>query len=235
MSKQEVDNLSAGQSPEETSSLPMLQSESGIKTLLDMSIGMEHMEAIREHVAKPFDIPTPPEKVKKRPDGYDYVESSYMDYQAKSHMPLYEYSLLHVSFQEGWINIIVSLKDRTTGNIELGADSARVQVRQGTNNPNFRDIIDMGNNIKSALSKAIKNAQSRFGYSADIYGRRESIPTDEDRSRFEEMAKTIYTFSPTRAQTFKEQWAGLGTDWSEFLDKWQVYIDRNKPKEAAVK
>lgn len=209
-----------------------------VETLINLNLvqsnDAKNKKLINEYIASPLDINTPPEKVKKRPDGFDYVESSYMDYQTKQFMPLYEYKLLHVTFEHGWINIIVSLTDRLTGNVELGADSARVQVRQGTEVPSYRDIIDMGNNLKSALSKAIKNAQSRFGIAADVYQKRESVPTEDERSRFERMAKQIYEISPSRAQLFKEQWASLGTDWSEFMDKWQVYIDRNKPKEAAI-
>lgn len=197
---------------------------------LSLLTSEDFRDELRKHVMEPFDVKTPPEKVKKRPDGYDYVESSYMDYQAKGHMPLYEYSLLHYSINEGWITVIVSLRDRITGNVELGADSARVQVKVGTEVPSFRDIIDMGNNVKSALSKAIKNAQSRFGYSADVYQRRESVPTDDERNRYEEMLKSIDSISPARARVYKEQWASLGTDWSEFLDKWQIYIDRNVKK-----
>jgi hypothetical protein len=208
------------------SSIPSWVNTESIKALLDLSIDNDYAKAIFQHVAKPFDIKTPPEKVKKRPDGYDYVESSYMDYQTKSHIPLYEYRLLHISFESGWINVIVSLTDRITGNTELGADSARIQVSRGAEAPNFRDIIDMGNNLKSSLSKAIKNAQARFGFSADVYQRRESIPTDSERMRYEQMSKEISTLSPSRASTFKEQWSNLGTDWSEFLDKWQAFIDR---------
>ena len=205
----------------------------GIEALANLTLMSTSRDAVNEYITKPLDVKTPPEKVKKRPDGFDYVESSYMDYQAKKFMPLYEYKLLHVSIEHGWINIIVSLTDRITNNVELGADSARIQVRKDAETPSFRDIIDMGNNLKSSLSKAIKNAQSRFGIAADIYQRRESVPTEDERSRYELMAKEIYTISPTRATMFKEQWAGLGTDWSEFLDKWQVYVDRNKSSKTA--
>lgn len=199
-----------------------------VETLINLNLIKDSAkEQLNDYIASPFDISTPLEKVKKRPDGFDYVESSYMDYQTKQFMPLYEYKLLHVSYEHGWINILVSLTDRITGNVELGADSARIQVRQGTEAPNFRDILDMGNNLKSALSKAIKNAQSRFGIAADIYQKRESVPTEDERNRFERMAKEIFNISPSRAQMFKEQWVSLGTDWSDFLDKWQVYIERN--------
>lgn len=205
----------------------------GIEALANLTLMSSSRDEVSKYITEPIDIKTPPEKVKKRPDGFDYVESSYMDYQTKKFMPLYEYKLLHVTIEHGWINVIVSLTDRITGNVELGADSARIQVRKEAEVPSFRDIIDMGNNLKSALSKAIKNAQSRFGIAADVYQKRESAPTDEERNRFEQMAVKIKEISPTRARVFKEQWASLGTDWSEFLDRWQVYIDRNKDTEPA--
>jgi len=198
------------------------------KALVSLSLDQASADVIKTHIAVPFDIKTPPEKVKKRPDGYDYVEGSYMDFQTKQFMPLYKYSLLNLQIVEGWINVVVSLEDRTTGNIELGADSARIQVKRDAEQPTFRDIIDMGNNLKSALSKAIKNAQSRFGISADIYGRRESAPTDDQRARFESLLKEITDISPSRAKTFQDSWKELGTDWDEYLDKWQIYVDRNR-------
>lgn len=205
-----------------------------VKALTSLDINKNFMDGLISHIMKPFNIKTPPEKVKKRPDGYDYVKGSYLDFQAKSTMPLYEYSLLHVSIVEGNIVVFVSLKDRITGNVEIGASGERIQVRANAENPTFRDIIDMGNNVKSALTEAIKNAQSRFGFAADVYLKRESIPTDSERQRFEELHATIKSMSPSRAQTFKEGWDGLGTGWREFMDKWQVYVDRNKPKEATI-
>jgi hypothetical protein len=135
----------------------------------------------------------------------------------------------------GWIDIIVSLRDRITGNVELGAGSARIQVRSGSGEvPGFRDVIDKGNNLKSALTNAIKNAQSRFGVSADIYGKRESIRTDEERKRYKSMYDKILSISPQRAQMFAASWEELGVDFTEYLDRWQVYIDRNTPSAEAV-
>lgn len=191
-------------------------------TLVDGTLRAE----LRKYITAPYDVKTPKEKVKKRPDGFDYVESSFMDHETKKFMPLYEFQLLHTSVEFGWINIIVSLKDRITGNTELGAGSARIQVSRGVETPGFRDVIDMGNNIKAALTNAIKNAQSRFGIAADVYQRRESVPTDAERERFENLKNQIYTLNPTRAKQFAEQWSNLGTDWTEFMDKWQVYVDR---------
>lgn len=207
-----------------------------VRTLANVSLikSKEHFrDELRSYITAPYDQKTPVEKVKKRPDGYDYVESSFMDYETKKFMPLYKYTLLHVSWEMGWINVIVSLEDRITGNTELGAGSARIQVSRGVETPGFRDVIDMSNNIKSALTNAIKNAQSRFGIAADVYQKRESIPTDAERDRSVEMRLKIHEINATRARMFTEQWNNLGTDWTEFLDRWQVYIDRNTAQKPA--
>lgn len=186
---------------------------------------------VTEHITSPFNIPTPKEKVKRRPDGFDYIESTWLDKVTKEGMPLYKYSLLHISESLGWIDVIVSLEDRATGNIELGAGSARIQVRRDSQDPpGFRDVVDKGNNLKSALTNAIKNAQSRFGYGADIYGKREGLRTEEDLERYKRLLVDIKSISQSKAQVFEEQWNELGVDFSDFLDGWQYYVDRVKKK-----
>ncbi|HUV85080.1 MAG TPA: hypothetical protein VMV86_05175 [Methanosarcinales archaeon] len=183
--------------------------------------------AAAEKIKAPFKVPTPKEKVKKRPDGFDYVEGSYMDAQTKDYMPLYKYSLLHRSVEYGWITVIVSLEDRLTGNVELGAGASRIHVRSGTELPNFRDIIDLGNNEKAALTQAIKNAQSRFGISADIYGKRDEVSTTQEKEAFEILRNKIKAISLNKATLFTEQWNNLGTGYTEFLNKWEVYVNMN--------
>lgn len=190
------------------------------------------LEEIKSRVVKiiraPLEVPTPKEKVKKRPDGFDYVESSWMDKVFKEESPLYTTNLLHINESLGWIDIVVSLTDRITGNTELGSGSARIQTRRGVESPGFGDVVDKGNNLTAALSKAIKNAQSRFGHCADIYGKRESEPNEDEKERFKEMLGEIRNISPNKAQVFSEQWKELGTDYSDYLDYWQVFIKRSK-------
>jgi len=36
----------------------------------------------------------------------------------------------------------------------------------------------------------------------------------------------LNTISPAKAKLLKEQWDALGTDFSEFLDRWQVFVDK---------
>jgi len=189
-------------------------------------------DIVTEHVTSLYEKRTPEEKIKKRPDGFDYIESVWMDKTFKEFSPIYEYSLLHVNESLGWIDIVVSLKDRVTGNVELGAGSARIQVKKGTgNNPGFQDLIDKGNNLKSALTNACKNAQSRFGTGADVYGKRESTRTPDEIKRYQQMLSAIKRINPSRAQMFETQWNDLGVDFTEFLDRWQVFVDRYTPAE----
>lgn len=196
----------------------------------------ESFSDLREYVAAPFDVPTPKEKVKKRPDGFDYVESSWMDKEFKSHSPLYAYELLHYSEAQGWISVIVRLTNRISGNNELGGASVRIQVRQGSGlEPTFRDIIDKGNNVAAAVTRACKNAQSKFGHAADIYGKREQVRTEDEKKRYKELHKLISgNLSQLRADQFREGWDALGADFSEYLDSWERYITKITPKKPSA-
>ena len=183
---------------------------------------------VTEYITSPFDVPTPKEKIKKRPDGFDYIESTWMDKQFKEYSPLYSIDLLHYSENMGWVTAIVHVTDRIAGNSELGGSSVRIQVKKGTLEPTFRDIVDKGNNVAAVITRAIKNAQSRFGHGADVYGKRESARTNEENERYDVLLKEITKINKDRAKLFREGWEELGTDYTEFLDKWQIYIDRNQ-------
>ena len=191
-----------------------------VRALADLSILSDEnlRAAVTEHITSIYDVKTPLEKIKRRPDGLDYIESSWMDKTWKEFSPLYEYSLLMHSESLGFIDIIVALKDRITGNTELGAGSARIQIKRGSSEaPGHQNILDKGNNLKSALTNAIKNAQSKFGIGADVYGKRESTRTDEDQSRFKSMCEVIKKINPTRAHMFETQWEELGVASPNFL------------------
>jgi len=201
------------------------QASALVKALADLSImNDENLRgAVTEHITSIYDVRTPKEKIKLRPDGLDYIESSWMDKTWKGYAPLYEYNLLVHNESLGFIDIIVSLTDRITGNKELGAGSARIQTKR--DDPDY--ILDKGNNLKAALTNAIKNAQSKFGVGADVYGKREETKTDEEKARFTSMLTDIRRINSTRARLFEEQWNELGVDFTEFLDQWDIYLRRN--------
>ena len=220
--------MASNNPPAKSQSSQLSRGSEVVEALANLTVVSEYKKQASEYVSKPFNDITPPEKVKKRPDGFDYVESSWMDFQAKQFMPFYKYELLHTSYEKDFINVIVSLTDKITGNAELGAGSSRIQVSRS----DTTYVIDMSNNIKSALTNAIKNAQSRFGIAADVYQKREAVSSDVEKLRKDALHKEIYAINPTRAKMFSEQWDALGTDFTEYLDRWEVYVSRNSPSEG---
>lgn len=193
-----------------------------VKETLANIIEMEKSKSeVTSYIKEPFKFPTPKEKVKKRPDRFDYVESSWMDNSFKTSSPLYSNSLIWIEEKDGWISVIVQVTDRTTGNTELGGGASLVQVSKASGK-----ILDKGNNLTSALSKAIKNAHSRFGHAADVYHKLHELPTDEEKERYESLLAQIQSINPTRAYTYADQWSQLGTDFESYLDKWQSYVTR---------
>lgn len=205
------------------------------KMLANLTLIRKFQSIVAEHITHPFQVKTPKEKIKKRPDGFDYVESSWMDKSFKEQSPLYSTELVHYSEQNNWITIIVCVTDRITGNSELGASSVRVQVRANAGpEPTSRDIIDKGNNVAAALSKAIKNAHSRFGHAADIYGKREEIKSESEIARYDSMLPTISSISVPSAVAFTKGWQEIGVDFTEYLDGWQHFIDSRLQQKQGV-
>jgi hypothetical protein len=201
-----------------------------LEHIIEMISNAKSKTIVSSYIREPLKASTPAEKVKKRPDGYDYVESAWMDKSFKEFSPLYKVELVLHHESMFHIDFIVSVTDRLTGNTELGAGSSRIQVRRGVDNPGPADIINKGNNLTAALTLAIKNAQSRFGHAADIYGKCQEVPTDDEKTRFKTMFKTIKGLNPTRAYTFEEQWNQLGHDFTEYLNNWDIFIERSTAK-----
>lgn len=175
---------------------------------------------ISEYATKSTNRPTPPEKIQRREDGYDYVHGSYMDFAFKMDHPLYSYQIHSVQVLEkiGWVYITLTLTDRITGNIEPGAGAARIQVsaaakKNGEVTP--FDIIDFDKNIKSALTNAIKNAQSKFGVAADVYGKIEEVATQEHKETFERL---ILNVPVSKRELVRAKWKALKFDYTEFLE-----------------
>ena len=183
-----------------------------------------------DSVLAPFNVLTPEQKIKKRPDGFDYVEASYMDHQFKSHSPLYATKLEHLSIHEDYVLSVVQLTDRISGNSELGTDGALIMRRKSDG-----IIVDLGNNIKSSISKAVKNAQSKFGHAGDVYQRRESIPTEDEIEQFKILLEEIKVLDPGKVAAIEQRWNDLGTDFSIFNEGLTGYINKLKSSETNVR
>jgi hypothetical protein len=125
--------------------------------------------------------------IKAKFGGHVYIVNTYMDDTFKKYYPIH-----HMEIVSGpdiilgyWVTFTVKIKAYLTPSIyisELGTAGARLQIpeqmskaiKSGQMNISQvtpLDFIDMGNDCKSALTKAIANCQSRFGVGADVYNK----------------------------------------------------------------
>lgn len=186
---------------------------------------------VREKRKKIADAETPKEVIGKKPIGgklVDYVPYSYVDNEFKKHFPLYSMELLKLELVQlapfEWFALCsVRVTDRTTGNSELGASCHRIQLKKDSKEKGIAEFVDPGNDVKAALSEAIKNAQVRFGISADVYQRRELERTDEERARFNELIEKV------KNNNLKEQligrWKDPDLDVEEFLNALEEFVN----------
>ena len=188
-------------------------------------------------IMKPYGDKTPKDKIQKRPDGYDYVEYSYMDHVAKQNMPLYMFKVIN---EETIINMLsctftVELTNRITGNTEIGTGGTRIKISK---NARLRlekggavtpfDIIDLGHDKAAALTAAIKNAESRFGVCADVYNRTEELRTEDDVERYQEVFKRV-PFD--KKEAFNEYWRKMKCGYGEWLDAMEMKFPEVQPSE----
>lgn len=133
--------------------------------------------------------------VSKRPDGYEYIEERYMRQKLDEHFPGWSWEAaapLHFLGSE-WVvaqgHLIIPDPFLVTLGIQppvrkfLGVDSVRVQYAKGKEHTAV-NIVDVGDNCKSANSAALKYAINRLCHIGDdIYGKRvdfESMGTEEE-------------------------------------------------------
>lgn len=195
----------------------------------------EIFEYVREKRKKVMKEDTPKEYVAKKPIGgklVDYVPYSYVDNKFKELYPLYEISLeskpelVMLAPGEWFILVAVKVKDRQTGNTEVGISMHRIQLKKSAKEQGIIEFVDPGNDAKAALSEAIKNAQVRFGIAADVYQRREIERTEDERKRFYELLEKV------RNKDVREQLLGLWKnpelEVDEFLESLEQFVNSDK-------
>ncbi len=204
-----------------------------LPTLLNADDGLRNkiQEMARKRHQEITDAATPSDYIKSKPLGgrsVNYVPATYMDNKFKQEIPLYANTFAFPPFVfQNWIIVGVELRDRTTGNVELGLKAHRIQFnaekkkavtgyvdKSGDWNPPTMDIgqltpfdmVDVGNDVSACLTEAIKNAQSRFGICADIYEKK--IISEEDlrtlETDFQEYLNTIK--NPVMKGNISREW-----------------------------
>lgn len=197
------------------------------------------LKEVIEYNFQPFEQRTPENKVKRNPKGYDYVKGSYMDKSFKTFAPLYAYE--HVEVQDvlglGFVRVTVILRNRITGNAEVGTGAARIQLTKearkklegGTQSGILPfDVVDYDKNLKAATEQARKNAQRQFGIAADVYRRQEFDPTEEDLIKWVELRDRM---SLKHKMQLQEEFEALGSHFTEWLDEVESNMENYEKKE----
>ena len=201
-------------------------------------ISFKDVKDIIDYNTQPFENKTPENKVKRNPKGYDYVKGSFMDKSFKIHSPLYAYE--HVEVQDvlplGFVRVVLILKNRITGNAEVGTGAARIQltkdarerIESGGVGVTPFDVVDYDKNLKAATEQARKNAQRQFGIAADVYRRQEFDPTEENLIKWEELKEKM---SLKHKMQLQEEFESLGSHFTEWLEEIESNMEDYEKKE----
>lgn len=125
-----------------------------------------------DHILKVLNKNTPKEKIKKRPDGFDYVEIGYVVSQLdEAFNRLWEWEIIEQQLGDRQVWVKGRLTVHLAPNFSLKKDaygSADIQ-RYRTGHAKAGQVMDIGNTLKSASSDALKKAASMLGIASDVY------------------------------------------------------------------
>ena len=136
---------------------------------------------------------TPATQIKKRPDGYDYVEEGYMRKKLNDIYPIWSWILDEIQFLGGewvWARGTLIIDDHGVTRQYGAAASHRITYKRGVPHTP-ENIIDIGNNIKAANSDAFKVAANRLcNIADDVYRKQVELPkplTDSQKLEIEQL------------------------------------------------
>jgi len=133
---------------------------------------------------------TPATQIKRRPDGYDYVEEGYMRKKLNDLYPIWSWELNEIQFLGGewcWARGTLVILDNGVQRKYGAAASHRITYKRGTPHTP-ENIIDVGNNIKAANSDAFKVAVNRLcNIADDIYRKQVELPKNLTSNQIEKI------------------------------------------------
>ena len=156
----------------------------------------ERLKAVQE-------IETPNEELKTREDGYQYPNFAYMLELMNKHHPLrqedIEFPNLETALKAGVIVARAVVTDILTGERRTGVDAHRVTFAKNTART-LENIVDIGNDMKSAQREALRKAYSEYEICADQYRRVRRIPPvtsqEEEFSRIIKRIEAVLDKAP---------------------------------------
>ena len=148
--------------------------------------GLQKVElSVRDKHKKVSSSKTPSFVIKKRPDGFDYVNEAYMRDQLNTYWPLWSWECQEIQFLGSeWVVIRGELQVVDDGAIRKfgSVGSARVQFKRDREHIP-ENVIDIDKNVASANTNAFKRACNRLCNIADDVYRKiiEDLTLDNDQ------------------------------------------------------
>jgi len=120
---------------------------------------------------------TPPEQIQKQ-QNFEYITFQHMKNQMDKHYPGWQEEIISHRFEEGWAIVHVRVTVVMPNGVQVSRDAVdahRVQKKRTDG-----ALVDPGNDIKAAVSDALKKAFSLFSIGADVYKFYEPVMTNEE-------------------------------------------------------
>ena len=144
---------------------------------------------------------TPKSMVKTRADGFDYVEEGYMRNLLNDHYPVWSWEIIKYELLgSAWAVVHGRLKilDGSTTRTFDGISAHRIQTKRDSD-----EFVDIGNDMKSANSDALKLAMNRLCNIADDVYRKAYVLSEKQEKELRELMSGLDDFE-TRSQ-FEER------------------------------
>jgi hypothetical protein len=165
-------------------------------------IPVEELDVVQEKIKKDHkeisNEPTPKHFIKKRPDGFDYVEEGYMRAKLSERYPIWSWEAVGRGVKmigAEWAIVTAELVvvDNGVPRKFFSPGAARIQFKRGTPHTP-ENVVDIDKNLGSANSNAFKRACNRLGNICDdVYRKQiEDISlTDVQIEKVEELIKDM--------------------------------------------
>jgi hypothetical protein len=225
----------------------------GLALIDDDFLAPEILERIRKHVREPFDKQTPKDFIHKmgekkgdiRFEDMEYPDFAYMVSEMDRLHPLRSEQVTYEIHENvGVISATAIVTDLITHEVRTGGDAHRIALKKASRGETkkIEDIIDVGNDVKSAMTEALRNVYSRFGICADVYGKNLREPvTPDQRYKFQQLMLDIDEFKqllPDIKDSIDSWQEGLNKGWStqirstagNWLEKLEKLIQEKKQK-----
>ena len=137
---------------------------------------MEFMEKIvRDKHTKVSDVKTPKAYIKRRPDGFDYVDEAFMRHQLNNYFPVWSWEVDDIEFLGSeWVVVRghLSISDSSIPRRFGSVGATRIQFKRdrktGGGMPHTpENIVDIDKNVATANTNAFKRAANRLCNIAD--------------------------------------------------------------------